>query len=159
MPDGDKYDLETLEADFLAILQEKIPAKITAINTAKNDTLLTTPDNADYFVDLSARKPNTPTVFIHYGLGEIEALDNGGEIAEVVQLFCIFMVNKKNNQDARKMVLRYTRAVKEVINENFRRLRNSSSMKVMTLMPGDFVDEQNNGKYTAGGAVFETSIG
>lgn len=113
-----KIDIEVIEDKILSIVQTNLPAKITEINTEKGDTALTSIDNSNYFTDFYQMEL-TPSRFIHYGLLDPAVESVRGDFATTWTVFYRVLVEDQNNlSDVRKTILRYTRALYEVLEES-----------------------------------------
>lgn len=154
-----KIDIEVIEAKFLQVIQDNLSAKLTEINTDKGDSLLTDIDNSNYLNDFY-QSELTPSLFIHYGISEPETVIAGSEFATNWTLFFDVYLNDQNNlSTVRKRIIRYTRALYEVIQENYNVLsRYCSIPEITNIEPQDVQDIINDTPYKTGGIKVKVSI-
>jgi hypothetical protein len=119
-------------------MQTNLPAKITEINTEKGDTALTVIDNSNYFTNFYQMEL-TPSRFIHYGLLDPVVESVRGDFATTWTVFYVVFIEDQNNlPDVRKTILRYTRALYEVLEENCDEIsRYCTIPEISSLTPGD----------------------
>lgn len=156
------YDEEQFEADLLALLQADQTAKLVAIDTEKGaDGKTPSAIDSDDWVDTLDNAWNNRTSFVWYGVQRMDPVDEdrgpdrtAREVAFVVMAF----FPRENDVDARVKVFRYTRAFREIIEENARRLSYGDGIKVSQLPPEPLVEQETKSGYLAGGVVVRTTI-
>lgn len=157
-----KYDVEKLEADLLALVKAKLPAKITEINTDKADSItLLVPTDAQYFntTDDEASASNQ-ILTVLYGLTGGSPISIQSATAEENQYIFLIYFNNLNLAAGivRRSLLRYTRAFKEVFEENFDRLSFVSNMNIITIAPQLWRENEKSPVYKVAGVYIETSL-
>lgn len=155
-----KYDIEQLEEDLLAIVQSNLPAKLAEIDAEKNDgIILVAPTDSQYF-STTDDEVNNESVFIMYGADDSETVSIASSTSEDVKYFFIVYTNDINSVpgETRKRILRYSRALKEVINENFRSISFASSLVVATVAPFSWGENERSPVYKAGGIYLRTTL-
>lgn len=154
-----KKDIESVEQTILGIVQAALPAKLTEINTEKGDTLLTDIDNAKYFNDFY-QEELTASEFIFYGIKEPDVKSSGCDTSATWKIFYHIFIQKENNLGViRSAVLRYTRALTEVINEASDKIsRVCSAPEIIVLTPEDVEDIINETPFKMGGIEFTITI-
>jgi len=157
------YDAECLEAELLAIVQNNLGAKLTEISTEKGDSLsLPDIDSADYYSSMVYQEINADP-FIRYGITASDPDDQNMTSVTARSYTVIFEVvfmEDFSGDDTRKKAFRYIRALKEVIDANFNKLRSASVIDVIEVLPTDFVanDDQST-VYKIGGVNITATIG
>jgi hypothetical protein len=156
-----KYDIERLEADLLALVKSKLPAKIAEIQAEKADSInLVVPVDADYFNTTDDEVINRKLSVQH---GAVDGLPNsiGPATAEENRYVFIVYLNELNEGPGgavRKKLFRYARAFKEILEENFDRFPQVSNMKIQTIAPQAWAENENSPVYKAGGIYIKTSL-
>ena len=152
-----KYDIESFLNEVLGIVQANLPAKIAAINTEKSDTItLDLIPNAQYYADSSEQVWND-NVFIYYGVVNIITTTNGGKTAMEVTLHFAVIFNNQNETKTLERVLRYSRCLREVIQDNFKGSNKSSGFSVSELTPANFPLNEGS-DYKIGGIEIVSTI-
>lgn len=161
-----KNDIEKVEKEILKIIQAKFPDKITEINTEKNKDLapedqlvLKNVSNDKYFSDFY-QKELTPSLFIFFGIEQAEMQSIGSDSAETWSIFYhVFIEDENNLSKIRSQVLRYTRALKEIINENSDKIsRFCSKGEISSLTPENVEDITNDTPFKMGGIEFKITL-
>ena len=155
-----KNDIEKVEQVILGIVQSKLAAKVAEINTDKGgDALLVDIETKNYLSDLY-QEELTPSLFILYGIKEPELQSPGCDSAETWVIFYYIFIQDKNNLGTlRSKIFRYTRALKEIINENCRKIaRHCSNPQISTLTPQDLEPINNDTPFKMGGIEFKITL-
>ena len=164
---GFTYDIECLLSDLETILTTKLGPKLTAIAAEKtgiNKALdLPLPAADDYYFQTwdDAILNSSPAIL--YGLRESAAEGVGPATAERITAFVeVYFTNPINEIDdgsGVRRILRYTRAIKEIIQENFDENSILSKLKVKTITPLSFrLEEDTSNEIKVGGVELETSL-
>jgi hypothetical protein len=155
-----KYDVETLEAELFNLVKSKFPAKLTEITLEKSDGItLDIPTDDQYFNSTDDEVDNR-TISVRYGLEDQAPSSVGGSTAEDnIYIFLVFL-NEINQQTGivRKKLFRYIRALKEIFEENSDSLQCVSSLKIRTIAPQSWTENENSAVYKVGGVYIETAI-
>lgn len=160
-----KYDTERLLDDLLAIMKSNLNTKISEIQ-AEKDTLLGAgnfavpliDDNA-WFDSLDDKTVNFDP-YVYYGVNDNNVIELAGAESSEVQVFFTVVLHY-NGSDAsmfRKM-LRYIRALQEVVGANFDAISCASNLTVSTVTPTDLKDLDGDTFHKIGGVVISTAIG
>jgi len=113
-----------------------LPAKITAINSEKADSItLESVPNTSYF-NSSGEQILNADPFIYYGITDLATNSNGGATALEVTLNFEVVFNNTNSGNTLEKVLRYSRCLREVIQEKFKSGKHSG-LKVSELVPAN----------------------
>jgi len=177
MPPGSKtgrFDVECFEDRILELIKLKLPAKVAEINTEKNigltgDDIIDIEDiPADNYVDSLTEKIANMNTFVYYGVGPVQAIHNGGRTALKVNMILniVFtnvnetLVSGTSQSKTRKQAFRYSRAFREIIEENFDWFSGATDIEVQEISPGDFYDnEQLSGTWKVAGVNIAANIG
>jgi len=140
-----KYDLEDCLDDFETLLTSKLNAKISAIEAekiAKGKGLangLATIEAEAFFRQTWSDKilNNSPAIF--FGIENVEAASGGMQTSERPTIFieCV-IVDGGMDTDTHRRINRYSRAIRELIEENFDSFTFASKIKVETVRPTSF---------------------
>jgi hypothetical protein len=160
-----KYDVERAVSDILEIIKANLNDKIDEIQSEK-DTLLGSANfsvdhvGADaYFDSLDERVANY-NPFIYYGIENTEVIgEKGATIESMALFFLVVLHNTFEDANISKRVLRYNRALKEIIEENFGQIRDLGGLRVTTLKPADMKDLHTSHFHKVGGIIVNTELG
>lgn len=115
-----KFDIESFRDYFLGLFQANLAAKVSEINSEKNDgiTIVDIPA-AQYFNDLNAAVVNYHT-FIFYGFPEIKTTDRRGTSfsLEITMSVEVVISESEGGTETENKIMRYTRALAEIIAES-----------------------------------------
>jgi hypothetical protein len=148
-----KYDIESLLFDIESVLSSKLNAKLSQISADKSDGITLRPvDNRAYFLqELNSRSANF-NPFILYGVTSIESRPHlAGSAAILTVSVTLVLADHGNDTSIVKRMLRYSRALKETIQENFLLQKNSVNMEVHSLIPVEFQKLNSSENYRAVG--------
>lgn len=155
-----KNDIEKIEQVILGIVQSNLAAKVVEVNTDKGDSLLTDIDSSKYFNDFYQAEL-TGSKFIFFGIEQPETQSVGRNSAETWTIFYKVFIEQENKLSTiRSAVLRYTRALKEIINENSDKIaRVCSKGEISNLTPENVEDiNNNNTPFKMGGIEFKVTL-
>lgn len=150
-----KFDVESFADHFIALFQSKLSAKISAINTEKNDGIVIADiTSAQYFSDMNEQINNYDEI-IYYGFPSIVATAShaGGVSEEISMSFEVLIPCPEGGLIDNKKIMRYTRALKEVALENARANASISDLKIETFSPVVLQSNQNSPLMKAGGIM------
>lgn len=152
-----KYDIESFINEMVSIVQAGLPAKITSINTEKSDSnSITQIDNANYYQDISDQIINV-NPFIYYTMVDIQSTSNGAVTMLNITLAMSVVFDNTNSTGTMQKVLRYSRALREVIQEAFKQQASNSRLEISEFVPTDM--EINSGSdFKIGGIHINSSI-
>ncbi len=154
-----KYDIESYLNEVVGIIQENLPAKIIAINTEKSDSItLATIANEDYYVDASEQIWNK-NQFIYYGIIDLSTTTNGAKTAIEITLNFEVVFNNTNQSNTLERVLRYSRCLREVIQDNFKGKNKSTGFSVSELVPANAPLNEGSDFKIGGIEIISTIIG
>ena len=154
------YDLETLMNDVKAIMTSNLNTKISAINTEKGDSTVldTIPTDAYFLQDLDHETLNY-NPFVFYSLEEVEGSGFAPQTPQEALITIIIVVADQGYMDTANRMFRYSRALKEVFEENFFIKSNSNFLNINVLAPVPLTTLNQSMEYRASGIQIKTIIG
>ena len=154
---GKKFDIERYRDELIKVVKDNLNTKLADINQEKGDGVyLRNIPTTSYYND--AHDNNiTDKAYIYYGFVPIIPDDKGVPNAVNVTMFISVVFDNTNKKNTETMVLRYTRALKEVIEDNYKKFPSTSRLSVIQFVPEDF--ENNKGaEFKIGGVQVSASI-
>lgn len=138
-----RYDLEDCLDDFETLLKTKLNTKIAEIESekvakSKGINLEQVSGDAFFRQTWSDKILNyNPAIF--FGIENLDPVSGGEITAERVTIFieCV-IVDGGNDTNTHRRVNRYSRAIKELIEQNFDSIEYGSKIKVETVRPTSF---------------------
>lgn len=161
-----RYDLEDCLDDFETLLKANLNAKIASIEAEKTakgrglSTGLPSVDAEGFFRQTWSDKILNYSPAIFFGIENVEAISGGMQTAERVTVFveCV-LVDNGMDTDTHRRINRYSRAIKELIEENFDAFSFASKIKVETIRPTSFkLELDTSEEIKIGGASVSLSI-
>jgi len=138
------YDVESFLTEIETVFKANLNTEITAINTEKGDSLITTISDNAWYVNQLPEVHSYP-VFIVWGLSNISYEDATNENAIELHEISFEVVLPDEGEQISKgsflKLLRYVRAFKSVANKNYDKFRGIAKLKVNSLTPLSFVVE------------------
>jgi hypothetical protein len=135
-----KFDIETFVTKLEAQLKTNLTAKISAINTEKNDGLVLEDINANawIFQSLDDRVKNY-TNFIFYYLSDLDTRVTGPSYSQDVTIEVDMFIADTHDNNMQKKFLRYQRALIEASAQTWGVVgRGYGEAKINSLNPVDF---------------------
>ena len=155
------YDLESLMSDVKSILTTNLNTKIGDINTEKGDSItLLTVDRAAYFMqDLDHESLNF-NPFIFYSVEDIDGTGFGPNTPQEFLINVILVLADQSGlTDVSTRMFRYSRALKEIFEENFSIKSNSNFISINVLAPVPLTSLNESMEFRAIGIQIKSSIG
>lgn len=168
-----RFDTENLMTNVLAIMTANLNAKIAAIEAEKiaggaPATNLQPVDNtigADgtpngYFEQTWSDKILNINPAIFYGLENITATSIGPATAERYSIFIeVVLVDSGMDNLTKYRIHRYSRALKEIFEENYASLMSAAQIKIETVRPISFkLDLNSSEEIKVGGISLTTAL-
>lgn len=157
-----KFDLESFRDLYLDLVKSNIASKISEINTEKNDGVILEVPSASHFIRNIDDQALSFDPFIHYGFSEIDAESNAGAVVyEATLFFAFYFIDRGEGSIAESKILRYTRAITEIISENAHKSGMVSNLQIKALPPSivSFSDpETDESAYNVGAVELTGSI-
>lgn len=155
------YDLESLMSDVKSILTTNLNTKIGNINTEKGDSItLLTVDSAAYFMqDLDHESLNF-NPFVFYSVEDIDGTGFGPNTPQEFLINVILVLADQSGlTDVSTRMFRYSRALKEIFEENFSIKSNSNFISINVLAPVPLTSLNESMEFRAIGIQIKSSIG
>ena len=157
------FDLESLLGEVETILKADLNTKIAAINSEKNDNIdMETISNDAYFLQSLSEKSINYDPFILYGVSQFENDDPGNfGFTSTKVLIEIVLVKADEGQDLQiiKKMLRFQRALREVIEDNFDSISHKVKMQVQSQVPIDLNLLNSSHSHKAIGITIKCDLG
>lgn len=158
-----KYDLETVLSDISSVVTSNIAAKISAINSEKNDsiTLKDLDSNAVAIQSMDGKVLNY-NPFLYVGIVNLDGEASPREAATLQKWdVAVLMVLSDEAQDVEiyKKMFRYQRVLQEIFEENFESLSGYSKLKVKSQTPIELALVNNSYSHKAIGVMVSGEIG
>lgn len=158
-----KYDAESLIADLETILKADLNDKLSEITAEKGDGLeLKSVDSNAYIFQTQNDTIANYDPFIYFEISEVETLGIGPATSEKIFVtIVILVVDSGQDLSIGKRLIRYSRALKEVIEANWDKIPHTLKMSVKSLSPSPFRYAFANSAdtYRAVGVQVEANIG
>jgi len=159
-----KYDTERLLNDLKEIVQSNLNTKINEIQAEKATLLgasnFAVPEVHDdaWFDSLDDKTVNFDP-YVYYGVSDNTVIELAGAETSDVSIFFTVVLHYNGSDAAmfRKM-LRYIRALQEIVAENFDAIPCASNLTVKTISPTDMKDLDGDTFHKIGGVVINTAI-
>jgi len=157
-----KCDIEIVEDKLLELVKDKLPAKLAEIDAEKADGVtLDVPMDAQYFngTDIDEEVINQG-ILVRYGIVESEAISLPSATAQDNTYIFLIYLNELNapQGELRKKLFRYSRAFKEIFEENFRKFTFLSGMDVTVVAPAIWQENDRSPAYKVGGVYIKTAM-
>jgi len=159
------YDIESLLADVEAFLKADLNDVIDTINAEEADGIdLKNIDNEAYFLqELNSKVANWNPIVL-YGCSNLETVPNGPEAASVISIEILIIFEDSNSNEVTsssmmpKLAFRYTRALKEVVKNNWTQRTEAGKLYMEDLLPIPYTKLNSSKKSRATGIKITTSI-
>jgi len=138
-----KYDTESFLKQLITLLKANLNTQISAINTEKADfSIDTIDDDAWYFQNLNDNVFNN-TVFVAYGIeanAKVSEPQQDNYVKEISVFIEVSMSDDGDttNENVMWRLLRYTRALEEVVFKNYQKIDSRAKLRVKNLEPTSF---------------------
>jgi len=155
-----RFDLENFSDTLKAYLVDNMAAKIAEINTEKGDdpVLIEIPET-QYFEDFNRKIVNFKD-FMYFGFLDFETgIPNAGELGQPASMFFMtFVTDQNSGVIGRNKILRYTRAMFEIFQENATEEANISDLEITILPPEAVKLDFGSDWYKVGGVYVKGTI-
>lgn len=149
-----KFDLEEFRDYFLDMVKTNLADKLIEITADKGDSLEIPMPEDHHFIHTVNDQAISFNRFIHYGFSNIEAVGNGAAISYTPTLFFAFYFQDLGKGNvAEQKLLRYTRAMTEVVMEQSTKNAIISALKVEPLPPAIVALADQDGSEWKVGAI------
>jgi len=153
-----RYDAETFLDDVIGLVRDNLSAKVVAINAEKADKFQIKDIPAkQYHPDIMDGVINQ-FPFVYYGVIEIEVGESVGSHTQLdVTVIVAVVFDNKGHKGNNNQALRYTRILREIIQEDFLKFPSAGKMQVVEFAPADFSSNQG-ADFKIGGIHVKASI-
>ena len=152
------YDIESLLNDVQVILAADLNTKITAINSEKGDLPLRSINASAYFMDMDEKSANWDPIVL-YAVTNIDSEGIGPTTSkEVTVNIALILSDDGLDEFVIKRMLRYGRALEEVIEEKWFNKRGVGILKIESLPVLSFQRSDNSQRYKIVGINLVTSF-
>lgn len=154
------YDIDSWIDDFETFIKANLNTYITQVNTEKSDSLLKTIDSNAYFFQTMNDRVANYDPFIFYGISDLESIGIGPQLSEKYMIDLIVVLTD-TGQDllTGKKLLRYNRALKEMIKKSWDIIGKGMKLKISSLVPVAFKLANSSNEYRAIGITIEVNLG
>lgn len=154
-----KYDVESFVDNVIDTIKTNLTTKVAEINAEKNDIYnLEVVDNAHYYEDISQQVLNA-NPFIYYTPVELETTTVGANTSISITLAVSIVFDNTNDSGTMKKVLRYSRVLREIVQNNHALSPSASSLKVTEFVPTDITINDGSDFKMGGIHVTSTIVG
>ena len=162
-----KYDIESLLLDVKAILVANLNTRVAAIEAEKiaagaiTTGILPVDTSKGYFEQSWSDAILNINPAIFYGIENVTAKGDRSATIEEIKVFVeIILLDSGQDGKAKNQIHRYTRAIKEVFEENWDKLKNRSPIKIETVRPVSFrLDLNSSEEIKVGGVSLTVGLG
>ncbi len=154
-----RFDFEDILESVKQIIVNNFNTKLTALTTDKGDGIVLPPVNANaYFLQSLDESIANFDPFITYGLEDIESVSLGPKTSEKFFISVVIVLSDRGRTDINKIMFRYSRALKEIFEENWQINDYGSKINVTrsTVVPFEALD--SSASYKAVGIEIEINI-
>lgn len=154
-----KYDVEQLLTDIVAILKANLNTKILAVSADKGDSIVLKPINANAYVTQSLNmKLMKYDPFVLTGISALESQVSGPGCSHVPTIQIMVIMADNGRADLLSRLLRYQRALLEVIQENFSKIPHASNLSIESLVPVAIEDMNSSAPFRGIGIAVKAAI-
>lgn len=155
-----RFDLENFRDYFLGLFQTNLSAKVTAINAEKADSITLSSFVADQYTSDMNEKVLNYEEFIYYGFPEILTNANAGMgfSQEITMSFEVVIADPNGGTLAETKLMRYTRALFEIIEENMQANPQIGDIEIEVFSPVTLTDNQGSPLSKVGGISIKGTL-
>ena len=155
-----KYDVESYFDSIVQFFKDNFNDKIDQINTEKNDSIvLSYVNESDYALQTMSEKCFNSNQFLFIGITNIDTTQNGSALDESVSIEIVIVLTDSYDNTIDKRLLRYQRAMKEIILDNYKKLtRDRTEVVIQSQVPIQFQVQNSDRHHKALGIEINKSI-
>lgn len=154
-----RNDFEEILDSIKTIVSDNFNAKLSTISTEKGDGVIlpSVNSNAYFFQSLDDSAANFDP-FIVYGIVDIESTNMGPSVSEKIMISVVIVLSDNGRLDINRIMFRYSRALKEIFQDNWQIHNSSSKINInsSTVVPFDALD--SSATYKAIGIELEVTL-
>lgn len=154
-----KTDFEDILAGVKTIMVDDLNAKTAAITAEKGDGIVI-PDvesNAYFMQSMNDRAANFDPIIV-YGIEDIENTSNGPQNAEKIFISAVVLLTDNGRENINEIMFRYSRALKEIFEDNWQKLKSSDRIVVNRSTVVPFTALDSSATYKAVGIEIEINL-
>ena len=155
-----KFDNEVLLNAVVQYLKDNLTAKLAEIDAEKADGITLTPVSADaFFVHTLDDEVTNYNPFIYVGFSSLggSAIQGSTAFEPRIQVTIVMSASTETQDDFAK-ILRYQRALVEIFNEGFSRIRSEINLTIENLEPVTLQGVNTSNLYRAIGIEMQTTF-
>lgn len=154
-----RHDFEEILESVKQIIVDNFNPKLISITTEKGDSIVLPPvqDNAYFMQSMDDRAANHDPIMV-YGIENIETVSIGPQSSEKIFISAVVLLTDNGRDDINLIMFRYSRALKEIFEENWYIHNSSSKINVnrSTVVPFESLD--STATYKAIGVEIEINL-
>lgn len=154
-----RHDFEEILESVKQIMVDNFNTKLTSITAEKGDSI-TLPEVVDaaYFMQSMNDAAANFDPIIVYGIENIETVSIGPQSSEKIFISAVVLITDNGRDDINLIMFRYSRALKEIFEENWQIHNSSSKIRVSrsTVIPFEALD--SSATYKAIGIEIEINL-
>lgn len=154
-----KHDFEEILENIKTIMTSNFNTKLTEITTDKGDSIvLPTVDSSAYFLQSLDEAAANFDPFVAYGIDTIETVSIGPHSSEKIFISAVVVLSDNGRDNINKIMFRYSRALKEIFEENWKIDASSTKINISrsTVVPFQALD--SSATYKAIGIEIEVNL-
>jgi hypothetical protein len=156
-----RYDIESFLTDLVTFLKANLNTKLAAIDTEKNDGITLKQINTTYaymFQSMNDKIANYDPVLL-YGIEDIKSEGIGPATAKTYPISIVIIVaDPGTDSNMMKRILRYSRALSELLEGSWSQIGNAVKVTVSSLAPISFKLQDRSDDFRAVGVQLEVTI-
>lgn len=154
-----KYDIEAAIADIVSYLQSNLNAQITAVSTDKGDGVsLPLIDANAYFVHGLDEKALTFDPFVVIAIDDVKSVGEGPMTSKKYDVHAVIVLANRQDGLTLPRMLRYQRALEELFEAGWDKIRIGNKLKVQSLVPIALRLFDSSSDYRAVGLSLEVNL-
>lgn len=159
-----KYDTEQFLNDLFLLVKSNLNGKINEIQAEKATLLgsanfaVPTLDDKAWFDSLDDKTANFDP-YVYYGVNDNSVIQiSSAEGNSLTAFFTVVLHYNGDDASMYKKMLRYIRALQEIVSENFDAFPEAGRMTVSAINPNDMKDLDGNTFHKIGGIMIQAGI-
>jgi hypothetical protein len=155
-----RNDFESVLDDVKLIMTTHLNTKITAIVADKGDGITPPAINANaYFLQTLDEAIANFDPFVAYGIQDITSVDTQyGQSQQQISISIVIVLSDNGRSDINRVLFRYSRALKEIFEENFKNANIGNKIIVRQFTPVPFEALDSSMEFKAIGVILETHL-
>ena len=154
-----KIDFESILESVKQIMVNNLNTKLLSIATEKGDSITLPPVVANaYFMQSMDEEAANFDPFIVYGIEDIQTTSIGPQSSEQIFISTVVLLSDNGRNNINTIMFRYSRALKEIFEENWQIDESSSKINInrSTVVPFEALD--SSATYKAIGIEIEINL-